>query len=388
MALNQPRPHCIGPGAGCRSRHRGCASSQTLPASYCAPTLAQVAVHAIGDLAVDEVSGVFRRALVARESCAAAAEGTFQLPDPAKLTHRPFRLEHAQHLSSSSSSSLSAGATATALAHEDITVVTNPLHLLSDGPSAAAKLGPERAGHAFALRTLTEAGVTLAFASDWPVVGLEPLLGLHAAVARQPLLEPLQTPKEQQQQGTTVEVEGTEGSGRGGRSVDGPEGEAAFVWPWLPEEAVDMEVALAAQTRGAAAALMLQDYVGMLRCGGEVWGDILTFQTRTVFAVFPSSLPPFFMLRVPSHLSVTLSPALQRGHARRLRGARPLPPRGCPPLAVVGGPQAACHLLGWSVRAWLQGRQRPALAGPLTGWDQLQKPRLPATGRCLLLDPP
>ena len=225
-------------------------------------------MHAIGDLAVDEVAGVFRRALVVRESCAAAAEGTFQLPDPAKLTHRPFRLEHAQHLSSSSSSSLSSGATAAALTHEDIIVVANPLHLLSDGPSAAAKLGPERAGHAFALRTLTEAGVTLAFASDWPVVGLEPLLGLHAAAARQPLLEPLQTTK---QQGTSVEEGGTEGSGSGGRSVDGPEGVAAFVWPWLPEEAVDMEVALAAQTRGAAAALMLQDYVGMLRCGGEVW---------------------------------------------------------------------------------------------------------------------
>ena len=249
-------------------------------------------MHAIGDLAVDEVAGVFRRALVVRESCAAAAEGTFQLPDPAKLTHRPFRLEHAQHLSSSSSSSLSSGATAAALTHEDIIVVANPLHLLSDGPSAAAKLGPERAGRAFALRMLTEAGVTLAFASDWPVVGLEPLLGLHAAAARQPLLEPLQTTK---QQGTSVEEGGTEGSGSGGRSVDGPEGVAAFVWPWLPEEAVDMEVALAAQTRGAAAALMLQDYVGMLRCVGGRCGEVFIPSKPVLhdIVVFSSSLPPY-----------------------------------------------------------------------------------------------
>ena len=55
--------------------------------------------------------------------------------------------------------------------------------LLDDALLAMAKLGGARAdapGHAFAYRTLADAGVALAFGSDWPVVGLEPLLGLHA----------------------------------------------------------------------------------------------------------------------------------------------------------------------------------------------------------------
>ncbi len=55
---------------------------------------------------------------------------------------------------------------------------------------------PSRAGHArwhrsFAWQSLREAGATLAFGSDWPVVSQNPMLGVHAALNRQPWAEGL-----------------------------------------------------------------------------------------------------------------------------------------------------------------------------------------------------
>ncbi len=40
---------------------------------------------------------------------------------------------------------------------------------------------------AFAWRTIRDAGIHIAFGSDWPVVTLNPILGIHAAVNREPL---------------------------------------------------------------------------------------------------------------------------------------------------------------------------------------------------------
>jgi predicted amidohydrolase YtcJ len=58
----------------------------------------QVAVHAIGDKAVDEVAETFQRALAARLARDAAQK--LKRLDPAAPTSRPLRIEHAQHLSS------------------------------------------------------------------------------------------------------------------------------------------------------------------------------------------------------------------------------------------------------------------------------------------------
>lgn len=64
------------------------------------------------------------------------------------------------------------------------TVVTNPLHLLSDWRTLTARLGAARAQRSFALRTLLGAGVRQAFGSDWPVVEMDCLGGMHTAVHR------------------------------------------------------------------------------------------------------------------------------------------------------------------------------------------------------------
>jgi predicted amidohydrolase YtcJ len=60
-----------------------------------------------------------------------------------------------------------------------------PLH------SKDADIWPHRAGRArwqysFAWETLRQAGAKLAYGSDWPVVSQDPLLGIYAALNRQP----------------------------------------------------------------------------------------------------------------------------------------------------------------------------------------------------------
>lgn len=64
-----------------------------------------------------------------------------------------------------------------------------PLH--SPVPVEQGDVWPARAGaarwpYSFAWRTLRDAGAHLALGSDWPVVTLDPILGFHAALNRQP----------------------------------------------------------------------------------------------------------------------------------------------------------------------------------------------------------
>lgn len=66
-----------------------------------------------------------------------------------------------------------------------------PLHAPPDaGPDDVwpARAGRERWPLSFAWRTLRDAGVHLAFGSDWPVVSYDPMLGVFAALNRQPWL--------------------------------------------------------------------------------------------------------------------------------------------------------------------------------------------------------
>ncbi len=51
----------------------------------------------------------------------------------------------------------------------------------------AAAVGPERSTRAFAWRSLREAGATLAFASDWNVAEMDPLVGIYTALTRKGL---------------------------------------------------------------------------------------------------------------------------------------------------------------------------------------------------------
>ena len=94
----------------------------------------------------------------------------------------------------------------------------------------AGNIGPERASRAWAWRSIREAGGTLAFGSDWPVVPFDPFIALNNAVNRQ--------------------------------TIDGmPEG------GWLPAERLPVEQALEAYTAGSASAAFAEAPAGPDRAG-------------------------------------------------------------------------------------------------------------------------
>ena len=112
-----------------------------------------VAIHAIGDCANDEVLKIFE-----------------SMP-----RGRRYRIEHAQHLNA---------ALIRRFAQAEVIASMQPYHAVDDGRWMMPKIGPERARWAYAFRELLDAGVTVTFGSDWTVAPLNPLLGVHAAVAR------------------------------------------------------------------------------------------------------------------------------------------------------------------------------------------------------------
>jgi len=75
----------------------------------------------------------------------------------------------------------------------------------------AINIGPERSRYAWAFRSLLDAGATLAFASDWNVAEMDPLVGIYTALTRK---------------------------GLDGRPPNG----------WIPEQTIDLASALRAYT--------------------------------------------------------------------------------------------------------------------------------------------
>jgi predicted amidohydrolase YtcJ len=59
-----------------------------------------------------------------------------------------------------------------------------PSHLLTDMNWAEARLGPKRAAYSYAWKAFLDAGVPLAFGTDYPVEPVTPFRGLYAAVTR------------------------------------------------------------------------------------------------------------------------------------------------------------------------------------------------------------
>jgi len=59
-----------------------------------------------------------------------------------------------------------------------------PSHLLTDMNWAEARLGPRRAAYSYAWKAFLDAGVPLAFGTDYPVEPITPFRGLYAAVTR------------------------------------------------------------------------------------------------------------------------------------------------------------------------------------------------------------
>ena len=146
----------------------------------------EVAVHAIGDRAVATLLDIY--------------EGL-----EARSGRRP-RMEHAQH---------PRPADIRRMARLGVIASVQPYHAIDDGRWAAGRIGRERLPWAFPYRSFLDAGVPMAFGSDWPVAPINPIMGIYAAVTR--------------------------------ATLDGqhPEG-------WVPAQRIPLEAAIHASTLGGA----------------------------------------------------------------------------------------------------------------------------------------
>lgn len=120
-----------------------------------------VCVHAIGDRANAELLDIFAEA--------SRANGPRE---------RRFRIEHAQHFRPQDFRRC---------AELQVIASVQPFHIVDDGRWAEGRIGARRCASSYALRSFLDAGVRLAFGSDWPVAPLNPLLGIDAAVNRRTL---------------------------------------------------------------------------------------------------------------------------------------------------------------------------------------------------------
>ena len=184
----------------------------------------QVLIHAIGDRANDQVLGIYREV--------AAAHGE---------RDRRFRVEHAQHLRPEEIGEF---------ARQKVVASMQPYHAIDDGRWAEKRIGRERAKGTYAFRSLLDAGVTLAFGSDWTVAPLDPLLGVYAAVTR--------------------------------RTLDGrnPSG-------WVPEQRITVEEAVRAYTVGSAYAEFAEHAKGTLAPGRLA--DLVVL-SQDIFRVDPAEI--------------------------------------------------------------------------------------------------
>lgn len=121
----------------------------------------QPSIHAIGDRANHLLLDMF--------AAVAAANGP---------RDRRCRTEHAQHLIPGDINRL---------ASLGVIASVQPYHAVDDARWIDARIGPHRSEQAYPFRSLLDAGVAVAFGTDWPVAPLSPLLSIHAAVNRQPI---------------------------------------------------------------------------------------------------------------------------------------------------------------------------------------------------------
>jgi len=118
----------------------------------------QVAVHAIGDLANDDVLDIFE-----------AVTKTNGRRD------RRFRIEHAQHVRP---------AAIPRFARQGVIASMQPFHAIDDGRWAVKRIGEARLDGTYAFESFIRSGAHVTFGSDWPVAPLDPILGIHGAVTR------------------------------------------------------------------------------------------------------------------------------------------------------------------------------------------------------------
>ena len=122
----------------------------------------QIAVHAIGDAAV--------RIALDGYHAARKANG------PRDSRHR---IEHIEMIDL---------ADIPRLAELGVIASVQPLHAPQGDSPTTRSIGPKRASQAYAWRALQQAGAIVCFSSDWPIVPVDPLLGIQTALTRQPHL--------------------------------------------------------------------------------------------------------------------------------------------------------------------------------------------------------
>jgi len=168
----------------------------------------QLGFHAIGDRAVEMALNAFAEAeRDARQHGEVPAQG-FR-----------FRVEHAQVTTPEQVKRF----------HElGVIASMQPNHLLTDMRWVEARLGKERLAHSYAWKEFLDAGVPLAFGTDYPVELITPFRGLYAAVTR--------------------------------RSEDGKQ-------EYFPAQKLTIEQAIAAYTKGSAYAEFAEHDKGLLQPG-------------------------------------------------------------------------------------------------------------------------
>ena len=184
----------------------------------------QVAFHAIGDRAVSLCLDAFERA----GSNERGAE------------YRP-RIEHVQHIREQD---------LPRFAELGVIASMQPVHCREDKQLVESRLGAERAKFSLAWRSLLRHGALLCFGSDWPVVTLDPVAGIHAAVTRQ----------------------NAQGNPPGG---------------WQPQECLTIEETLRGFTLGAAHATFWENDLGTIEEGKLA--DFTVF-SRDLFACEPKEI--------------------------------------------------------------------------------------------------
>jgi predicted amidohydrolase YtcJ len=122
----------------------------------------QIGFHAIGDRAASMALDAFAQGIAAREKTSS--------------TSPRFRIEHAQVVDP-----------ADILRFKELGVIASmqPNHLLTDMNWAESRLGPQRAAYSYAWKAFLDAGVPLAFGTDYPVEPITPFRGVYAAVTRE-----------------------------------------------------------------------------------------------------------------------------------------------------------------------------------------------------------
>jgi len=201
-----------------RAGHRGLLqlSRETLT-KLCTQAVAQgyqVASHAIGDRGIRTLLAAYHQALAAHP----------------EVSDARLRVEHAQ---------IVAVEDIATFAKLGLIASMQPTHATSDMPWVPERIGPERLPGAYAWQRFLQAGVPLAFGSDFPVEHPDVVHGLYAAISRQ-------------------------------------NGEAQPPGGWLPDQKLSLDQAVAGFTSGAAYAVHREAQLGKLAPG--YLADVSCFQ--------------------------------------------------------------------------------------------------------------